>query len=604
MTQVLLIGCVLLTSGAPAWPAASPHALDLSVLRALPVQHDGRWPPLDTVARDLVESVTGAERFQGEDPLYWLLAWTFEPSHWMAKPLIHINNAELRAALHLPAAKTDFSFNELMAHEHLRDLIAGLADIEEGNKPDPLQRKVTAINDKLTHLAQIFQGRAIRPVPDPQAPDGRWQRVDALARADTDNANNVTAAWSALREAFLADDAGAFLGASRDLSTALQRLPAAYRPAAEAIAVELRYNRLRPFRTAWIAMTVGAVLAAAALWIRRRWFDGIAAVGLIAGFVILTYGLWMRWTVAGRIPASNMFESLLFLGWGMGAFAIVAMIVIRHRMVPLTASAMGAAALILADCLPMDHFIRPIAPVLMDTVWMSIHVPIIMVSYSVLALGVLVAHIQLVVMAVAPRQHRLSMTVDAMHYWYIHVGSILLTAGIATGSMWAASSWGRYWGWDPKEVWSLVALLGYLAILHIRVDFDKVPRWAYAVAAALAIALFTVIGRRFAPLTGTTVLVFLVTAGAGVFFVTGRGRFAIALKSILAFWLIIMTYVGVNYVLGSGLHSYGFGTGAVVKRMIWIGGADLALAVVCVVLYLLRRPAVTRHTGFPIVAGA
>ena len=170
------------------------------------------------------------------------------------------------------------------------------------------------------------------------------------------------------------------------------------------------------------------------------------------------------------------------------------MLVMRDRIVPLTASAMGALSLMLADSLPLDYFVRPIAPVLMDTVWMSIHVPIIMVSYSILALGVLIAHVQLVAMTAAPARRQLADSLDALHYWYVHIGSFLLLAGIITGSMWAASSWGRYWGWDPKEVWSLVALLGYLTILHVRIDHQCVPRSAYAVGAIGCLALLIRLG--------------------------------------------------------------------------------------------------------------
>jgi hypothetical protein len=110
-------------------------------------------------------------------------------------------------------------------------------------------------------------------------------------------------------------------------------------------------------------------------------------------------------------------------------------------------------------------------------------------------------------------------------YWYIHAGSILLIAGILTGSLWAASSWGRYWGWDPKEVWSLVAFLAYLAILHGRLD--KLV-----------------------------------------------GVFGVAALSIIAFWGILMTYIGVNFVLASGLHSYGFGGGAVVQWMLGVAAIE------------------------------
>jgi ABC-type transport system involved in cytochrome c biogenesis permease subunit len=112
-------------------------------------------------------------------------------------------------------------------------------------------------------------------------------------------------------------------------------------------------------------------------------------------------------------------------------------------------------------------------------------------------------------------------------YWYTMVGAILLVAGILTGSMWASSSWGRYWGWDPKEVWSLVAFLAYMAIIHARAE-------------------------RL------------------------LGSFGVAAWSIVAFQTILMTYLGVNFVLSSGLHSYGFGESNVVKAMLAVAVLEAA----------------------------
>jgi len=241
----------------------------------------------------------------------------------------------------------------------------------------------------------------------------------------------------------------------------------------------------------------------------------------------MTWGIWVRWQVAGRIPASNMYESLLFLGWGVGLFALVALIFLRNRLVVFNASAMAALTMVLTDSLPVDPFIHPMPPVLSGTPWLAIHVPIIMVSYSVLTLGVLIAHMQIGFQIFAPKRKDLAVWMSDLLYWYIHIGSILLIAGILTGSIWAASSWGRYWGWDPKEVWSLIAFLVYLAILHGRLD-------------------------RFI------------------------GQFGVAALSIVAFWTIIMTYLGVNFVLTAGLHSYGFGGSGVVKWMMIVAGLDAA----------------------------
>jgi ABC-type transport system involved in cytochrome c biogenesis permease subunit len=593
MHSAYLLAVLFATSPAiPTIPEAKlPGSLDLSTIRALPVQHDGRWMPLDTLARDLVREVTGETRFRGHDPVTVLLAWAFDRTAWMQQPMIGIRNAELRAELGLPADRTMFSFTDLLSHEKLLSLMEELERKPPGRKPDSLESKVNDISEKLMALQQAFGGQSIRLIPDAAHPAGAWRPIPLTGPESSPEEASARDAWAELGRTFLADDASGFAPAGDKLSQALAALPAAYRPSPELIATELDYNRLRPFHIAWIAMAVGAVLAAIALGVGRRWFDALALLPLIAGFVVLTYGLGLRWQIAGSFPASNMYESLLFLGWGMGLFAILTPLVFRQRLVLLTASGMGALAVLLADVLPLDPFVRPVMPALLDTIWMAIHVPVIMVSYSVLALGVLIAHVQLGAMAVAPQRRSLSAAIDSLHYWYVHVGSILLAAGIITGSMWAASSWGRYWGWDPKEVWSLVALLGYLTILHTRLRREQMPLWAYLVGAALTLAVFVLIAWSLTPHSVGTISALAAALAAVGFLVLAHGPFATAVKSILCFWMVLMTYVGVNYVLGIGLHSYGFGTGAVARNMLWIGGIDLALVGAFGAVYSLRRAA-------------
>jgi ABC-type transport system involved in cytochrome c biogenesis permease subunit len=568
---------------APTMGDKIPTALEFETIRALPVQHEGRFPPLDTLARDIVQSVTGVTDFEGYDPVLLLLAWTFDPDEWTDEPLITLSNAELRRELGLPASQTVFSYNELVAHNSLREMMDNLRRAGR-RKLDPLEAKVSDIHSRLLTLQSAFRNEIIRVIPHPTDHAAEWFTIPAAAEGGA-----VSVAWHALESAFLSNNRTTFNAASEQLRAAQEAAHAAYYPSQSKIDNELRYNRLRPFRTAWIVMIGAAVLAGFAMFVRRRWFDVLAVVGMLAGFGLLTYGLSMRWEIAGRIPASNMFESLLFLSWGMGVFAILAMWFSRERSIPLTASAMGALALCLGDVLIRDQFVRPTPPVLMDTMWMSIHVPIIMVSYSVLALGVLFAHLQVVTMALVPGRRRLVDWIDATHYWYIHAGSLLLLIGIITGSMWAASSWGRYWGWDPKEVWSLVAFLGYLAILHVKIDREYIPKWAYVVGGLISLGVFVLVALQMEPITRVKAGALVATAIAVAFFLFARGRFSTAVKSIVAFWMIVMTYLGVNYVLASGLHSYGFGTGAVAKRMLTVGAIDLAVILVCGVIYLLRR---------------
>jgi ABC-type transport system involved in cytochrome c biogenesis permease subunit len=223
-----------------------------------------------------------------------------------------------------------------------------------------------------------------------------------------------------------------------------------------------------------------------------------------------------------------------------GVFALLATVFLRNRIVILNAAAGSAVTMALTDLLPIDRFIHPMPPVLSGTYWLAIHVPIIMVGYAVLALGVVVAHMQIGVEAFSPSRRSLALKMADLQYWYIHVGSILLVTGILTGSMWASESWGRYWGWDPKEVWSLVAFLAYMAILHARAE-------------------------RLI------------------------GNFGVAAWSIAAFQTILMTYLGVNFVLASGLHSYGFGDSSVVQAMVAVAVVEVAF--VAFAWARLRKPA-------------
>ncbi len=481
-----------------------PSAEDAEALRRLPVQHDGRVMPLDTLAREGVFKVTGRRAIWGLDPVATVLGWALDPGDWAVQPIVPVKDARLAAAIGLPAGSSWASFQSLAGNTRLMDLVESAHLAEQVEHPlTPLQKSARKVEDRLTFLQRFLEREALRVLPADRPGD----------------------AWSVPPNLRSAADLRALLESG--LST--PRLPAAQADR------EIAYNRARPTRTAWVVLLLSLVLGLAAWNLPGRGLDAAAAIALVAGVGVMSWGIGMRWAVAGRIPASNMYESLLFLAWGVGAFALLATLVLRTglfaqlqgalRIVILTAASMSALTMALTDLLPIDPFIHPIPPVLSGTYWLAVHVPIIMVGYAVLALGVVVAHMQLGFQAFAPSRRDTALLMGELLYWFTQVGSILLVTGILTGSMWASSSWGRYWGWDPKEVWSLVAFLAYMAILHARHE--------------------------------------------GLL-----GSFGIAAWSIVAFQTILMTYLGVNFVLSSGLHSYGFGESNVVWSMAAVALAE------------------------------
>jgi cytochrome c-type biogenesis protein CcsB len=473
-------------SAQPVPPLPSPA--DVEALRGLPVQHDGRVMPLDTLAREAVWNVTGRPSVWSVDPVAMALGWTLDPQAWEIQPIVPIADRALAEAIGLSPGATWSSFRDLATNERLAAIANDARAAEQQERPlTKLQKSGQKLEGRLYWMVQFFRHEAILAVPAGKPGD----------------------AWMA----------PAPLRSAADLRAVLDSGLSAGRVAPARLSAEVLYNRVGHTRIAWWVLALSLLLSIAAMVLDRRALDLAAGAALFAGFAVMSWGIWMRWQVAGRIPASNMYESMLFLGWGVGFFAVIATVLMRNRLVVLNAAAGAAVTMALTDLLPIDRFIHPMPPVLSGTYWLAIHVPIIMVGYAVLALGMVVAHMQIGVEAFAPARRSLALKMAELQYFYIHVGSILLVAGILTGSMWAASSWGRYWGWDPKEVWSLVAFLAYMAILHARAE-------------------------RLI------------------------GAFGVAAWSIVAFQTILMTYLGVNFVLAAGLHSYGFGDSSVVRAMV------------------------------------
>lgn len=487
---VLALTGVALLSATSAETANVPDAATVEKLRSLPVQHDGRTMPFDTQAREAVRTVTGRTTWSQLDAVAMAAGWALDPQGWEAAPIVNVGGAAVAKALGLPAGTRHASLVQLLESPALRAAVSAAHEKENAEKKLASPEKdLLKLEERLSVLYQYFTGIAIHPIPALD-PKGAWQVATGLGPA---------ADLAALPDRIRASGA-----------------PAHY-PGAGEMAREITYNARRPTRISWILLLPAAIAAGLTVAKDRFRLRPIGSLLLVGGFGAMTWGLATRWQIAGRIPASDMYESMLFLGWGVGLFGLVGL-ALRQRLLVANAAGLGALAMMLADLLPVDPFIHPIAPVLAGTPWLAIHVPIVVVSYSVFAMATGLAHLVIGVEIFAPERRDLAARWSELLYWYLHIGSILLIAGILTGSIWAASSWGRYWGWDPKEVWSLVAFLAYMAILHARMD-EQIR------------------------------------------------NFGVAAASIAAFWTILMTYLGVNFVLASGLHSYGFGSSNLVLTL-------------------------------------
>ena len=496
-------------------------AADLDVLRTLAIQDGGRIKPLDTFARETARRLTGAKPFTGResvarlDPAEWLLAMHAAPDAWKSQPLVAVNHAGLRQALGLPADKRMFSFHELASHspflEAAERLLTHLQHEPEATLT-PIDRETLELNDTLSRLAGVFSGEALHLVPQPDT-HAAWLTPTELEDATDPGSRRIAMLMRAVVVAYREGDrAGAALAAEALRSRLAEHGGASY-PRLADLEREVRYNRLKPFRTAWMLYLMGGLLLLASLPLRWRVLSWSGGAAVVIGFAVHAYGMILRTLISGRAPVTNMYESVVFVAWGAVLFALVLEWFHRTRYLAACASALAVICLILADNLPiMDGSIAPLVPVLRDNFWLTTHVLTITLGYAAFLLGTGIAHANIGLYFFAPQRKPLFRSLSTFLYRSLQIGTLFLAVGTLLGGVWASYSWGRFWGWDPKETWALIALLGYLAILHGRL-----------------IGWFRDLG--------------------------------LAIGSILGFLLVLMAWYGVNFILGTGLHSYGFGSG-------------------------------------------
>jgi len=499
---------------------AGASTTPVDALRTVAVQDGGRVKPLDTFARESARRITGgrafgAESVRGLDPVEWVVAMMADPERWKDAPIVRVSHAGLRAAVGLSTTRDRYSFRELATHEpFLKAAEAARAKEESGSETplDPVEREVADLYGNLALMSELFTGEALHVVPAPGDPSAAWATWAHAAHGDDAETRRVGLLGNALLTAYAAGDLRETGTAAAALHTRLAAMTA--RSAAEGdLAREVLYNRVKPFRLAWILYLLGFLGLAASFPLASRAANRAGFVLVTAAFLVQGYGMLLRMLISGRPPVTNMYESVVFVSWGAVLFALAFEAAYRVRYFAACASGLSVLLLILADSLPiLDGSIEPLVPVLRDNMWLTVHVLTITLGYAAFFLGVALGHLNLALYFFAPGRRELLRTMSLFLYRALQAGTLFLAAGTLLGGVWASYSWGRFWGWDPKETWALIALLTYLAILHGR-------------------------------------------------FLGWIRDFGLAVGALLGGLTVLMAWYGVNFILGTGLHSYGFGSG-------------------------------------------
>lgn len=535
-TFCLWLGLAALFAAAPA----RAQTLSSDSFARLAVLEGGRHKPMDSYAWESVRSIHGRSHAKDSSGKRWnsidlVLDLAAQPEHWRHEKLVRIDYHELKEKLGFALGEKYFSFDEITGSPALGELIEDArrksADKATSTK---LSTETQALYGRLVVLDELLSGQGFRILPIKGDPKAAWQ-------SPVERGGEAGQAWNRLLAAWAADDAFNYDEAFSALNRIVQaNAVGADYPGAAALGREVAYNRMQPFHTAWmlylflalaslVTAAAGALSAPEAL---RKAFGWVCTGLLLAALAFHTTGLAFITLITGRAPISNLFESMVFIIWAMVSLATIFYFISkRENYLALIAGVLGGISLGYALDSTIDISINPLVPVL-KSYWLNIHVTVITFSYGAFAVCAGLGHAWLWKYRSNPNDLKPLGKIDQLAYRILGIGVITLAAGIILGAVWANESWGRYWGWDPKETWSLITLLCYMAVIHGRLN-----GW---------------ISKK------TTAVLYV--AGLVV---------------------VLMTYFGVNYYL-TGLHSYATGNPEPfpLKLFVYLG-AELAFVAFC-----------------------
>ncbi len=496
--------------------------LDFKTLSLIPIQEGGRLKPMDTFARESVRFITGHEEFENRSSMDTLMDWLTHPETWEAKDFILVENLEMRDQLGIPKDQKRVSPKLLMHNDGFMAFAKmNYAKQQKKITLDAKEKESLAVFGRLQKFEDLLPGDSLTIIPIPNTKTYKWASIGDLKKAyDLDNqkmpdaAKEVLMTFARILKSYDGHNPTEFAAGTEDLSRMLSQIGGKEYPDPSKISMEVQFNGLKPFRVAWIIHLVAFLVIGLSFLLEMPKLFKPGFIIFIAGILMSLYGFVMRCLIAGRPPVSNMYESLIWVTFGMTVFALIFELIFGSRYFALAGSILAVFGFVLADNVPtiLDPSIGPIEPVLRSNFWLTIHVLTITLSYAAFLLSLGIGHVCLwSLWKHRDDKERLKRQTNLL-YRVVQVGIVLLASGTILGGVWASYSWGRFWGWDPKETWALIALLGYVAILH-----GRMAGWLRELG-------FTI----------------------GV---------------VSAFLGVLMAWYGVNFILGVGLHSYGFSKG-------------------------------------------
>ncbi len=502
---------------------------------------NGRTEPLGTLSSDILRKISREKSMYRLSPTQIVMGYSLDFKNWQNVPLIKVSDRQLQELLGLKSDYASFSDLVFLGETNAYKLAPYIkkAYSKPPSARNRFDKEVIKTDERVNICYMLGHGDFLRIFPVDSS--AYWHTpADAVLMASTtkDSAyiTSVLTEWIELSSsdgysgAKAQQLAGRLIQWQREHS--IYDLPSPFK-----VRCEIIYNKAGLFEKLFPFYIISGILLLIVLiavimrpqtpaYMSSR---ALRAVILVA-FILHTMGLALRWYISGHSPMSNGYESMLFISW---VLLVAGFYFVRRSLMPLAATTILAGmTLMVAHLSFMDPEITNLVPVL-KSYWLTLHVSVITGSYAFLGLSALLGMINLImlIMITDRNSERITGVTDQLtiiNYQSLTLGLYMLTIGTFLGAVWANESWGRYWGWDPKETWSLITIIVYTLVTHSRL----IP------------AL--------------------------------RNIYAFNLLALAAFSSVLMTYFGVNYFLG-GMHSYAAGESNEISGFIYLALALLIL---------------------------
>ena len=484
--------------------------------------HDGRLKPLSTLSSELLRKISRKNKLIGQTSEQVLLGMLSNPYEWQAVPMIKVNkHPDVKEILGIDGKLASyFDFIDMDKGTYKLSQYVSAAYNKKPAKRNMFDKDIIAVDERLNICYMLYNGSLLHILPNPTNPYASWysadSRVSGLPSEDSAFLVSIIPTYlQAIKEGNieLADEL------VTGLANYQNRYGAEIMPSQSKINMEIRYNKMKIFENlSKLYLVLGLILIILSFIemfrqskILRYVIKGFIVL-IIIGFIYQTAGLAMRWYISGHAPWSDGYESMIYIAW----VTLLAGLAFSNKsnMTIAATTFLTSIILMVAHLSWMDPEITNLVPVL-KSYWLTIHVSIITASYGFLALSALLGFLNLILMILKNTKNREIIefriaNLTAINERSLVIGLYMLAIGTFLGGVWANESWGRYWGWDPKETWALVSVLIYAFIAHM----NAIP---------------------------------------GL-----KDKFSFNFASLISYGAILMTYFGVNYYL-SGLHSYAAG---------------------------------------------